>query len=397
MPEKKKISAVICELNPLHQGHRLLFQHARALSEGVICVLSGNYVQRGEPAIWDKWYRCRSALENGADLVLELPLPWACSGAERFAMGGVFLANALGNVEFLVFGCENPELSKLEALADSLLSPEFSAQLSKLPSGDGETFARRREKALSKLLGEETAAFLRKPNCILAVEYLKALKRLSSPIRPIVFPRVGAGHDSPSQSGELPSAGELREKLRDGKSIGGMAPSSIVSLWETVSKDGGCPADINRLELPILCKLRTMSPEDFAALPDVSEGLENRLYRASRQAGSLRELYALTKTKRYPLSRIRRLVLSAFLGIPADLPPYPPYLRVLGMNETGRKILEEASPSLPLAVRPRDFQKLGDEAQRLFLLEARADDLYALSLPRPQPCGRDFTEKLVKL
>ena len=141
-----------------------------------------------------------------------------------------------------------------------------------------------------------------------------------------------------------------------------------------------------------------MSPQDFAALPDVSEGLEHRLYQAARQAGSLEELYGRIKSKRYPLARARRLVLSAFLGLGSGpLPPQPPYLRVLGMTHTGQEILKEATPALPLAARPGDFQKLGGQALALFQLEAQADDLYDLAVPRPAPCGRDYTEKLLKL
>ena len=147
----------------------------------------------------------------------------------------------------------------------------------------------------------------------------------------------------------------------------------------------------------MLCRLRSLTVEGFAQLPDISEGLENRLYQAARQAGSLEEFYALVKSKRYSHARVRRLAMSAFLGVARDMPCMPPYLRVLGMTPTGQAILRQAQPSLPLALRAGDFQKLGGEALALFEQEARADDLYALSLPAPLPCGQDYTQGLIKV
>ena len=403
MPEKMtgkgKTAAVICELNPLHKGHEALFQQVKAQADRLVCILSGNFVQRGEPAILDKWARCRLALEAGADLVIELPLPWACAGAERFAAGGVRLAAALGNVDYLAFGSEFPDITKIRRVAETLLSEEFSEVLSAenaSAAGSGEPFARRREAALTALLGEEVLPLLRSPNAILGIEYQKALLQEHSAITPLVFPRVGADHDSPARDGEFSSAGELRELLRAGKSLEGLVPDCTAALLREEIRLGRCPADIAFLERSILCKLRTMQLEDFAALPDISEGLEHRLLAAAGQAGSLEEFYALVKSKRYSHARIRRLTINAFLGVTNDLPSLPPYLRILGMTGAGAELLQSCSPALPFAARAGDFQKLGGEVLRLFRLEAAADDLYALTSPSPQPCGRDFTEKLLR-
>ena len=167
-----KISAIICELNPLHSGHQALFSHAKSRFDGLVCILSGNYVQRGEPAILDKWARTRLALSSGADLVLELPLPWAMAGAERFATGGVALARSLGIVDTLLFGSEAEDLKALWDLATLLDSPAFPQALeatdATLP------FAQRRQQTAAQLIGEETASLLERPNCILGVEYVKA-------------------------------------------------------------------------------------------------------------------------------------------------------------------------------------------------------------------------------
>ena len=393
--EKLKISAVICEFNPLHMGHKLLLDQMKAISDGIVCVMSGNFVQRGEPAILDKWARTRLALQNGADLIVELPLPWACSGAEHIAAGGVALAEAL-RCDLLVFGSEVPDVSRMDAAAEALLSPKFSESFSEVPD-KGLSFAQRREAALHSMLGETASSLLQKPNCILGIEYLKAIRRQNAALTPIAIPREGAGHDRAAENQEYRSAGELRHLLRTGGKLAGLVPENVCVTLEQLLSSGHCPASLSWLERSILCKLRTMKPEDFSALPDLSEGLENRLHTAAREARSLEELYSLVKSKRYSHARIRRLVMSAFLEIPSGLPELPLYLRILGMTETGARILKDATPTLPVAVRPVDFERLGGSFANLFRLEARADDLYALAFPTPFPCGRDYTEKLIKV
>ena len=395
MPEKRKVCAVICELNPLHAGHQALFAHAKKGGRALVCVLSGNFVQRGGPALLDKWARTKLALQSGADLVLELPLPWAMAGAQRFAAGGVALVRALGCVDTLAFGSEEPDTAPLWRLAEVLSSPAFSQALARVDTAL--PFAQRRQRAVGRLLGEKTAALLERPNCIVGVEYLMAIQAQGCGLRAEAFPRLGAGHDVPEAQGPILSASQARELLARGEPAAGRLPAVTEEVWRQETALGRAPALLSRLEMAVLCKLRTMGPQDFAALPDVSEGLEYRLYQAARQAGSLEELYMRVKSKRYPLARARRLVLAAFLGVKEEgLPKLPPYLRVLGMTEVGQRVLRQASPTLPLASRPGDFQKLGGPALELFQLEARAGDLYGLCCPVPQPCGRDYREKIVK-
>lgn len=399
MTEKIKISAAICEFDPLHFGHAYLLRCMKERHEAAVCVMSGNFVQRGGPAILDKWTRARLALSQGADLVVELPLPWAAAGAQRFALGGVLLASALPFSGSLFFGCETPELSRLEGLAQALTSPEFSQALAATEArAKGLSFAKRRELALASLLGPEEASLLRQPNNILAVEYITALGKVRSSLSPVPILRLGAGHGQQAKRGEFCSAGQLRERIYQGDSISGLVPPETEAAVQENLILGRAPASFSRLERAVLCKLRAMEPEEFARLPDVSEGLEKKLFAASRKAGSLEELYGLVKSKRYSHARVRRIVLAAFLGITFPLPEAPSYLRILAMSPTGKKLLEQPEkPLLPVAIRASQFDKLGVEAQALYRLETKADDLYALAQPVPAPCGRDQWEPLIRL
>lgn len=389
-------TAIVCEFNPLHYGHRRILDIARSLGHPVLCVMSGNFVQRGEAAILDKWTRTRLALENGADLVIELPLSWAASGAERFAMGAVQLLNALNLNGYLLFGSESGDTAALSDLAAFLLTEEFSAALSEAMK-TGVTFAHAREQAAASHFGSEYASVIRSPNNILAIEYIKAMQRTASRLKPKTVRRAGAGHDQNAGPDELPSARELRRFMQAGESIEHLVPASTFAAIESLTKAGRCPVSDGRLELAIMAKLRQMSVSDFSKLQDISEGLEYRLHAAAREACSLSDFYARVKSKRYTHARIRRLTLSAFLGLTKPLPASPPYLRILGMNAQGDALLHIVRATLPIVSRPGQLKQIGGDALTLFESEAAADDLYALAMPRPLPCGMDYKTPLIKI
>ncbi|MGN0478303.1 MAG: nucleotidyltransferase family protein [Hominenteromicrobium sp.] len=397
MVAKNRISGIICEFNPLHNGHAALLRQVRRDADGgVVCIMSGSFVQRGEATVLDKWSRTRLALENGADLILELPLPWAMSGAERFALGGVSLLNALGGADRLVFGSECGDAAPLLRIAEYLLSPQFSADIRPYLAA-GLPFAAARGKAIEKALGPDYAALNEQPNNILGIEYCKALLRLGSGIIPYAVPRVAVGHDAPDASGRFASASLIRQLSFENKPIAPFVPESTAARIEALRAEKQYPADIRHLERAVLALLAIAPPERLRTVPDVSEGIENRIHTAAGSAASLEALYDAVKTKRYSHARIRRIVLSAFLGLTNDLPATPPYLRVLGMNERGTEILRTAKPALPYVTRPADVKKLPADAQRVFELEARADDLYSLCTEQRRPAGLDYTEKLIRL
>lgn len=379
--ENRPISGIICEFNPLHNGHKKLLEFA---SNGgktpVVCILSGNFVQRGDVALFDKWTRCRAALACGADLVVELPLSWAMSGAERFAYGGVSLAWAAGCTQ-LVFGSECGDTALLGKTAAYLNSPDFSHDLCTAPVEEQALpFAARRERTVARRLGDVAAQTIHTPNNILAVEYCKAIASLHTNMTPRTILRQGVAHDKPAQ-GNSASASALRAILLSENKGAAAAymPRKAAEIFSSATM-----ASIDRLEIAILCRLRTAKPEDFSKTPDVREGLENRILAAARQATSLQELYDAVKSKRYSHARIRRVILSFFLGI-ENQPQVPPYLRVLGMNATGALLLKNAR--LPVITRAAQLRTMNYMCQSVFHLESRADDLYALAQPIPGIAG----------
>ena len=375
-----KIAGIVAEYNPFHNGHALHIAKTREMlgeDASIVCVMSGNFIQRGETAILEKHVRAAAALCGGADLVLELPCPWAVSSAERFAYGAMALLDSLGCVDNVSFGCECGDAGELREAAALLLDEAFGEFL-RAELRRGGSFAAARQAALERMSGR-SFELLEKPNNILAVEYIKALMRLSSTMEPLAILRHGAGHDEAVARGGLRSASAIRAVLAAGGNISGDVPRAAMALYSAAMAAGRGPVTMERAELSVLTRLRTMSETEFARLPDMSEGLHLRLMRAARNAGSLEELYESVKTKRYALARIRRAVLCAWLGISAaDAAEAPPYARVLAANGRGRAVLKAAKKNIPVITKPALARRLDERGGALFELEARADDLYAL-------------------
>ena len=374
-------AGIVAEYNPFHRGHAWHIAETRRRLGGdapVVCVMSGHWVQRGECALADKWLRAALALDRGADLVVELPTPWAMASAESFARGAVSLLAATGVVDVLSFGSETGELAPLEEAAAALDAPEYPEKL-RAALGRGLSFPAARQEAAG-------AACLSAPNNNLGVEYLRSLRALGSTIRPLTVPRQGAGHDGPAAGG-FASASELRRLFREGR--GGEAAPYLTAPWS------GEIADMNYIQRAVLSRLRTMGEGDWAALPDGggAEGLPARLVKAAREAVSLEDFYTRAKTRRYPHARLRRLALAAFLGLrAAERPAAPPYVRVLGLGGRGRALLRKMKDTcpLPVIVKPAQARELDGPARTLFESEARYTDLYGLCFPAPRPCGAEW-------
>ncbi len=397
-----KIAGIVAEYNPFHTGHGYQISQTRVQlgpDSGIIAVMSGNWVQQANCAVADKWIRTRLALMGGADLVLELPTVWATASAEGFARGAVTILNACGVADALSFGSECGSVDDLAAIAACLDSPAYHDRLR--PYVDqGMTFAACRQAAVRDLLGDELSARLSTPNNNLGIEYIRTLNALNSSISPMTVLRKGAAHNSICpEPAPFVSATQIRRDLSLGD-WGAAAPYLIPGGRQVLEKSP--LAKLELVERAMLAKVRTMTAEDWAALPDSgqAEGLPRRLEKAGRQCTSMHEFFDLVKTKRYTHARLRRLVLWAYLGLNwADCPQTPPYIRVLGFTPRGRDILKEIkrSASLPLITKPAHARELDAQGQALFSLEARFTDLYDLCLDRIPTPGREWTQSPILL
>ena len=376
---------IIAEFNPLHTGHEYLLARAKELGN-VVCVISSNFVQRGDTAIAPKEIRAKAALLKGADLVAELPVFWSMSTAQNFAIGGVSSLVNLG-CDTLVFGSEEGEIKPLLELADILLSDDFPLVLNRNLK-DGITFASARQKACEEL-GCKTG-ILDKPNNNLGIEYIVAAKKLGANLEFKTVKRQGADHDSAEEK-EFVSASLLREKLLSGDRDFCQKYMSA-DVLDLFSPDN--LSDIKNIETSILAVLRTKTLEDLKKLPDISEGVENKLFSAIKVATDLNSLYNEIKVKRYPLARIRRLVLSAFLGLDNSFfMKEVPFVRVLGFNKTGENVLKNATKTSKVPI-VNKVSSIKDT--QLFGAENLATDLYSLSLKKPLESGKNYTLKLIK-
>ena len=356
---------IVCEYNPFHLGHRKQIDSIRekfGANTGIICAMSGNYVQRGHPAVFDKTIRAEAAIRCGADLVVELPVTTSLSSAEGFAAGGVAVLSRL--CDGLCFGAETADLRQLLGTAEALLSEDFP-KLLRRELDTGRSFPAARQAALEKM--GLPGAILKSPNNILAVEYCKAILRQSSPMQPLPIFREGSYHAKEADF-ENPSATSLRIRLQNGLEISEYLPEP--------AGRGFAGAPIHTLEAgqrAVLSRLRTMEDAEFEVLPFGSEGLWRKLMRESRTQATLEAIASAVKSKRYTRSRIDRMILCAFLGITAPmLEAEIPYVRVLAFNDRGREILSGTK-------KDGFFLNAGQPAPHpLWEMEQRWEDLYGL-------------------
>lgn len=350
------ITGIICEFNPFHAGHKHLIDCVRSFSDGIVCVMSGNLVQRGEFAIYDKFTRARAALENGADLVLELPCAYSTMSAKGFAKYAGQILTAAGVIDQLAFGAECDDEKKLQIAAQKIRECDA---LIKQKLDEGLSYPAARKAAIG-------CDLLDTPNNILAIEYINEIALPFTAVK-----RIGKGHDSDDMH------------------------YSASAIRSTLSTNDIC--SIKNCEKAILAKLRAMNTNDFLEIEDVSEGLENRIIDAVRSSSGIDEIYDKIKTKRYTHSRIRRIILRAYMGITKEYSQDVPYIRILGFNKKGNEILSQMkkSAALPIISRYSDIKELNDFGKSLFELECRCTDLYNLGYKNPLPCGTEQRSKII--
>lgn len=373
---------IITEYNPFHWGHLYQIEQIRAClgpETAVICVMSGNFVQRGDFAIVRKHVRAEAAVLSGADLVIELPVSWALSSAERFARGGVQLLRDTGVVSHLAFGSESGDTDGLMELARGLLRPEFP-DLLRQELRRGDSFPHARQRAVETLLGHK-AYLIREPNDILGVEYCKAILQFAPGIAPLAIARRGARHDGETADG-IASASQIRRLLIRTEAAEHYMSPSMAQLYEAERMAGRAPVDLAFCQRAILARLRMMEEEAWRPYDEGKEGLYHRFYEAAQRCTSVEQLLKAVKTRRYPLSRLRRMLLRAYLGLQTP-EQAPPYLRVLAAGPRGTRLLAQMRDSsrVPVLTKPADVRSLGPQARFTFEEEARSTDLYVLAYP----------------
>ncbi len=394
-----KIAGIVAEYNPFHNGHKYHLEKTKELTgaDRIVVVMSGNYVQRGETAIISKWARAEAAVENGADLVVELPAMWSVARAQDYACGAVSLLNSLGCIDVISFGseCGNAELliKTAQALGDAKVTGKMRKDLE-----TGISFASARAEAVRTYYGDECYDILNEPNNNLGIEYILANSKYEKRAEICTVKRKGASHDGIIISGDIASASEIRKMMINGECWENYVPKSAAEIYKREIKNHKAPALYSKLELSILCCMRRLSAEEIAKTPDVSEGIENRIHDAALKAKNLDELFSLAKTKRYSHARIRRIVLASFLGFTREICcGSPPYIKILAMNGKGREILRAAkeNAALPIVTKAADIEKLSQRAGQIYSLESECTDIYSLTAPEILPCGREQTAQII--
>lgn len=374
---------VVCEFDPLHRGHERLLRRAGESGRVLVCAMSGNFTQRGGAACVEKFARAEMAVRCGADLVVELPTPWAMATAEKFADGGVSLLAQCG-VKTLYFGSECGDTDALWATAEALLRADVHRAI-RLEMDGGLPYAAARQAVLERETG--LGALLAQPNNTLAVEYLKAIRRRGLTADAVTVRREDGGHHGTA------SASHIRALLAAGQEAKAFAlmPPQAADILGREMKKGLAPVDPARLERAMLARLRLMNEHDFTSYDSGGEGLYRRVYRAVQEGGSLGDILTRATTKRYPTARVRRMLWAVFLGLEAPGEDIP-YVRILAATEAGRRLLRQMQDAgVPVLTKAADVGRLGPSAEALFTREARRTDVYALACPgSPLPCGSDW-------
>ncbi len=395
-----KISGIICEYNPFHNGHLYHIRETRKNgATHIAAVMSGNFVQRGDTAYMDKLERARLAVRSGADLVIELPVQYSLSSAEKFAEGAVYLLDSLGVVDEISFGSECGSVEKLfEAMETIELTASLHEKDIRQIMEKGYTYPR----ALSSVINgksPEIAGIITSPNNMLAIEYLRALKKFDSSVKSFTIRRAYASHDGITHENGFASASFMREQLAEFNDASAISEYTT-PLWADAIANAirnGTTASMQRLERIMLYKLRSTTAEEIEGISDVGQGLENRIYGA-RMAGSLEELLFTVKTKRYTMSRIRRIMLCLLLGITKDdMKQLPAYGRILAFNERGKEILAKAknSTKIPFSTSIAKLSQLNETAERFAELEIRASDVYGLAMETVTSAQKDYRAKIM--
>ena len=434
-----KTLAIISEYNPFHNGHLYQFSKSKEITgaDCILVVMSGNFVQRGEPAIINKWARADMALAAGADLVIEMPFVFSTQDANGFALGGITLLNSLNVVQYLCFGCENNNRNMLLAIGRFLGNENANYKtLVKENSKKGFEYPKARAQAICEYQENfgidqlkitssiQLMEILSSPNNILAIEYMKHLLKIKSSILPIPIKRIGAAYHEDTIQKSISSATSIRNEILqnikypyqiDKKSSGkikSVMPISAYNILDKELSEGRAPVSLNRYEQYILATLRNIPKEKLSLIHGVNEGLENRIKNAALKSTSIDMLLCSIKTRRYTLTKIKRILLHVMTGLlKEDVALFnnygAMYIRVIGFSHKGKTLLKKIkkNSSLPIITKLSNFlREVNSEKSlhykdllKMINYDILSTDLYNLGYSKvnARVARTDFTSKLI--
>lgn len=434
-----KVLGIIAEYNPFHNGHLYHLDTSKKITgcDNTVAIISGNFTQRGSTSVIDKWSKTKMALQNGVDLVIELPVLYSISSSENFADGAIKILNSLEIIDYLSFGSETPDITVLDSIADILCNePKDYKKLLTTELDKGLSFPKARENALLDYIKntntfendkqdfEEYKKALSSPNNILGIEYLKALKKYNSSIKPVCISRFATDYNSTDLSKidiatsdcniencnlkTFASATAIREliKNKDFNSIKTVIPENSYSVLMDCINSGHIVPDLNCFEKELIYTLRKMSIEEISNLPDVSEGLEFSIKKAANSCNTINEFLDIVKSKRYTVTRLQRILLYALLNISKEDMQLSkqvemPYVRVLGFNDNGKKLISEIAtkhPELKIITSVKKFIDTNSDKdlQILFDKDVLATDVYSLAFENNSLANLDFKNGVIK-
>ena len=390
-----KVLGIIAEYNPFHNGHLLHLEKSKKICDAQysVCVMSGNFVQRGNTSIVNKWIRAEMALKSGVDLVLELPTVYSISSAENFAEGAIKLLNSLKIVDTISFGSENSDINVLNRISSVLHEePKQYLEFLNSESKKGLSFPKARENAILLYLNDKKYLnILNQPNNTLAIEYLKALKKYKSHISPISVKREKVFYNSNCIVDEYASATAIRNMIINEQfnDIRKVVPASSYNLLMNEIEEGHLVIDISKFEKEILYAIRRLSADDIKNFPEVTEGLENAIKNASNSCNNLSELINMIKSKRYTHTRIQRILLYILLNITKkDMylsRKNIPYARILGYSPQGKELISEIYKA-----NPKTYKYMLNK-------DILATNIYTLAYKNNSTANLDYTKKIVTL
>ena len=375
-----KTTAIICEMNPLHLGHAYILREIRKTADCVIAVMSGNFVQRAECAVLDKYARAEALIRAGADLVVELPFPFCSAGAEAFAAAGTRIAHALG-ADTLAFGVSEDRGNLYERIADVLASSGFYQDfLTETKARPEYGIAQIREKCLQKYFTEDISDVLHSPNDILAIEYVKSIRTAGYPLQIQPIRRL-SNRDDPRFAG----ATSIREKLSLGEDVSSHMPDESFAIFERENGEGRLADPIRLWNIMFMHLRRRGDADPFA---EGNGGVLERLIGCADQASGGEEMFSLAATKKYTNARLRRAALFDLLCVTeTDVKKTPAYTVLLAANKVGCAHLSANKKTMPIPIltKPSDERNLGEEARRMYAKAKEADRLYTMCQKKVLP------------